>query len=139
MLFYADWCGHCKHFMPVWNALKGEFTKKGISYEEHESKEESIMQQFDVQAFPTIKIEENGIVSDYRGNRDIESILSYVSEQSGGNKQTDEIGSGTRYIHKRYKARKASKTQSGGSRNNEYYRKKCDKYRYKIAKLSKIH
>ena len=25
ILYYADWCGHCTHFKPVWKALKNVF------------------------------------------------------------------------------------------------------------------
>lgn len=90
MLFYADWCGHCKRFEPVWQHLKKEFSANGIEHEEHESKEEKIMEQFDIQGFPTIKIEEEGVVSEYRGSRDPDSILTYLgvdvsqTAQAGG-------------------------------------------------------
>ena len=88
MLFYADWCGHCQKFQPVWEHLKKEFTSRGIEHEEHESKNQAIMDKFDIQGFPTIKIEEEGVVSEYRGTRDPDSILSYlgvdVTAQTGG-------------------------------------------------------
>ena len=84
MLFYADWCGHCTKFKPVWEQLKSGFDQRGIAHEEHESAEKEIMDVFDIQGYPTIKIEQSGIVSDYPGSRDRDSILSYVSEQSGG-------------------------------------------------------
>ena len=88
MLFYADWCGHCKNFKPTWEQLKKDFDQKGIKYEEHESKNNSIMEKFDIQGFPTIKIEEQGVVTEYNGQRSRDAILSYVSEQSGGNLET---------------------------------------------------
>ena len=115
MLFYADWCGHCKTFAPIWEELKKDFDQRGIAHEEHESSNQEIMDVFDVQGFPTIKIEQAGVVSDYRGSRDKDSILSYVSEQSGGGRNYHEkyIDMKNKYVYLR------RNVMSGGAQNSQ--------------------
>ena len=84
MLFYADWCGHCTKFKPVWENLKKDFDNKNIDYEEFEASNEEIMQKYNIEGFPTIKIVQEDQITDYSGQRDRDSILHYLGEQSGG-------------------------------------------------------
>ena len=89
-LFYANWCGHCKHFLPTWNTLKNEFKKNNIDFAEYEdSVNGDIMQKKQIEGFPTIKIEHNGNEYDYNGSRDVASILNEVmpNSQFGGFKE----------------------------------------------------
>ena len=44
-LYYADWCGHCKHFKSTWEALKPLFEKNNVDYAEFEdTKDEKVIQ-----------------------------------------------------------------------------------------------
>lgn len=125
MLFYADWCGHCKNFMPVWEQLKSDFEQKGIDYEEHESQETDIMEKFGITGFPTIKIMQDNIVSEYNGIRDRDAILNYVgANQLGGSKP----GCGTRYLQKI----NMTPSQQGGG--GDLFKCKYNKYKNKHYK-----
>ena len=86
-LYYADWCGHCNDFKPVWGELKKVFDKNDIKYEEYEdSKDEDIIGANNVSAYPTIHIENGPVKYEYKGGRDADSILREVVdlEQMGG-------------------------------------------------------
>ena len=75
-LYYADWCGHCKSFKPVWDGLKKVFDKNNIEYEEFEdSKDDEVMLRDNIEAYPTIMIENNSGKYQYNGGRDADSIL----------------------------------------------------------------
>ena len=50
MLFYVDWCPHCKTAKPEWNALKEEYDGKAINgyivvFEEYNCTEESSQEE----------------------------------------------------------------------------------------------
>tara|TARA_X000000950_G_C13526265_1_gene501698 strand:+ start:116 stop:430 length:315 start_codon:yes stop_codon:yes gene_type:complete len=89
-LFYADWCGHCKTFKPIWDALKKEFIKNNVEFKEYEdSKNEEIIKKEGIDGFPTIKIKKNdGIEYEYMGERSANAILNEIlpNLQIGGKK-----------------------------------------------------
>ena len=60
-LYHANWCGHCKNFMPTWNALKDVFDKNNVTYAEYESDNNSAeVSAAGIRGFPTIRISKNG-------------------------------------------------------------------------------
>lgn len=85
-LYYADWCGHCKSFKPIWDGLKKVFDKNNIKYEEFEdSKDDEVMLRDNIEAYPTIMIENNSGKYQYNGGRDADSILrEFFTMQQGG-------------------------------------------------------
>lgn len=75
MLFYADWCPHCKTAKPEWNALKDEYDGKTINgyvvvFEEYNCTEnsseiEELMNKYGVEGYPTVKLIKDGQVIEY--------------------------------------------------------------------------
>tara|TARA_B100001250_G_C19457968_1_gene638906 strand:+ start:271 stop:687 length:417 start_codon:yes stop_codon:yes gene_type:complete len=85
-LFYAPWCGHCKTTMPIWKKTKTN-NKTGINMNEINCDEnEDLAKLHNIQGYPTIKYLPNGIDSnegsvEYDGERNMQSILSFLKEQ----------------------------------------------------------
>jgi thiol-disulfide isomerase/thioredoxin len=75
MLFYADWCPHCKTAKPIWNELKTQYQNKTINgYQviftdvncSTESAEtEQMMNKYNIEGFPTIKLLKDGQIIEY--------------------------------------------------------------------------
>ena len=75
MLFYVDWCPHCKTAKPEWEALKAEYETKTINgykiiFEEHnctvEGPEvEQLMDKYKIEGYPTIKLIKDNQVIEY--------------------------------------------------------------------------
>ena len=82
MLFKADWCGHCKNFIPVWNSLQqmNEFKNKYnfITYDSDNNKEE--LEVYKVNEFPTlmIKKDENNL-DEYKGPKEMEHMIEFLN------------------------------------------------------------
>ena len=66
LLFYADWCPHCKTAKPEWQAVKEEYDGKEINgytilFTENNCTDETpeneqLMKKYKIQGFPTIKM-----------------------------------------------------------------------------------
>ena len=82
VLFYADWCGHCKKIKPDWDAASKEIGDEkmikvnvGDGTEEHKK----TMNEYGIQGFPTIIIFENGKPNGTFDSRDKKSFLEFFS------------------------------------------------------------
>jgi len=75
MLFYVDWCPHCKTAKPEWEALKAEYQNKSINgykiiFTEHNCTEETaevsqLMDKYNIEGYPTIKLIKDNQVIEY--------------------------------------------------------------------------
>jgi thiol-disulfide isomerase/thioredoxin len=75
LLFYADWCPHCKTAKPIWNELKDEYQNKTINgysvvFTEvncttENAKVEEMMNKYKIEGFPTIKLIKDGQVIEF--------------------------------------------------------------------------
>jgi thiol-disulfide isomerase/thioredoxin len=80
VLFYADWCGHCKKVKPDWETAASSVNTKEdkkmimVNCGEGTDEDQKIMKKYNVDGYPTIIKFVNGTPSLYRGDRDADSF-----------------------------------------------------------------
>jgi len=75
VLFYADWCGHCKKIKPVWDETAKEVNADEVKMikvncGEGTDKDQAIMKKYSIDGYPTIIQFVNGKPQLYQGERD---------------------------------------------------------------------
>jgi protein disulfide-isomerase-like protein len=89
VLFYADWCGHCKKLKPTWEEASEELNTKtetkmlkiNCSKQDDEQLND-IMSQYKVKGYPTIIIFDDGKATPYEGERTVEAFKEALSKKS---------------------------------------------------------
>jgi thiol-disulfide isomerase/thioredoxin len=88
VLFYAEWCSHCKSLMPTWNALTDLIPKDLINMVKiscvKKQKECSAIKE--ITGYPTIIFVDMkaGQTVIFNGKRNPESIIEFINECMGG-------------------------------------------------------
>ena len=90
ILYYADWCPHCKTVVPEFKTLAPNGTVvvagqevKVSAYEV--SKEPEKHTQANITGYPTIKFSDaDGTTTNYTGSRTAAAFLQFLNEKLGG-------------------------------------------------------
>jgi thiol-disulfide isomerase/thioredoxin len=88
VMYYADWCGHCKrakpHFQKLIENYQGNVKVMMINCEAPENKE--LVQSQGIKGFPTIRYYPQGIsgqYQEYSGAREYSDFVQYLGSVSG--------------------------------------------------------
>jgi thiol-disulfide isomerase/thioredoxin len=90
ILYYADWCPHCKPVIPEFDKLapNGEVVVGGqkVKVSKYEiSAEKEKHKAANVTGYPTIKFSDvDGTMTEYKGSRTAEAFLEFLNEKLGG-------------------------------------------------------
>jgi thiol-disulfide isomerase/thioredoxin len=89
LFFYTNWCPHCKTAKPIWNDLKAEYENKTINgYKiifteidctEETAEVEKMMNQYNVEGYPTIKLLKEGQVIEYDAKPTKETLTQFLN------------------------------------------------------------
>lgn len=89
MLFYVDWCPHCKTAKPQWDEVKTEYQNKTINgyhvtFAEFncttESDEiEQLMNKYKIEGFPTIKLLKDGQIYEYDAKPTKDTLIQFLN------------------------------------------------------------
>lgn len=79
LLFYAPWCGHCKHMVneitELGEQLHNEnFVIGAVNCE----KQSDVPNKYNIHGFPTIYLSVGGKTEQYNGERTVDSFLEYL-------------------------------------------------------------
>ena len=89
LFFYADWCPHCKTAKPVWESLKSQYENKTINgykviFTEincttENAEVEKMMDKYNVEGFPTIKMLKDGQIIEYDAKPTKETLDQFLN------------------------------------------------------------
>lgn len=78
-LYYVEWCPHCKVIKPEWKKLENDNDLKHIKIEKINCEEnESIVEEKNIEGFPTILLNTNGKEVAYNGERTYAEFKNYL-------------------------------------------------------------
>jgi thiol-disulfide isomerase/thioredoxin len=80
IFFYADWCGHCKTFMPTWKEFKNKINTKEYNIIEIESQNPFTQKIKMLRGYPSIFYINNdkNITIEYNDDRSLESLILFL-------------------------------------------------------------
>lgn len=84
LLFFAEWCGHCRRFAPIWNKLNIAIDKNKMNLLKIDS-ENPVTKDFKIAGFPTLILINNNEGITYEGPRTLEDILGFLNGTLGTN------------------------------------------------------
>jgi thiol-disulfide isomerase/thioredoxin len=76
ILFKAEWCGHCVKLKPTWEKIIEKFNNKFNFITYDADKDTKLFEKYQVDAFPTIIIQDGPHKKEYDGPRDMNSLES---------------------------------------------------------------
>jgi thiol-disulfide isomerase/thioredoxin len=89
LFFGANWCPHCKAAKPIWDDLKTEYQNRTINgyqiiFNEIDCSEETpevdkMMNQYNVEGYPTIKLLKDGQVIEYDAKPTKETLTQFLN------------------------------------------------------------
>ena len=89
LLFYVDWCPHCKTAKPAWEEIKAQYENKTINgYKvifteinctEETAEVEQMMNKYKIDGFPTIKLLKDGQIIEYDAKPTKETMEQFLN------------------------------------------------------------
>ena len=82
--FYTTWCPYCKKARPEWDKFVANYEGKKINEQTVEfvaidcDKDEGTAKQFNVEAYPTIKLVTDGAVIDYDAKPKYDTLVKFL-------------------------------------------------------------
>ena len=87
--FYADWCPHCTKAKPEWNTFKSEFDGKEMNGKKLQTievdctettpKNSPLIQKFNVDSFPTVKMMKSDKQIDFDSKVTSSSLTQFIN------------------------------------------------------------
>lgn len=88
--FYTDWCGWSKKAMPEWEKVESSLQQASTfgttvvkPVRVNAEKDPKTAELYDVEGYPTIKLETSSRLYEYSGPRTAEALLNFLRETLG--------------------------------------------------------
>lgn len=88
--FYTEWCGFSQKAMPEWEALEARLketpvfgTTRVTAQRVNAERERALATLYQIEGYPTIKLETSSSLIDYSGKRTAEDLLAFLRDTLG--------------------------------------------------------
>ena len=82
ILYYVDWCPHCKTVKPEWEKLENDKSFKNITIKKINcEKDEKAAEENNIEGFPTILFSKNGKIESYEGGREYGDFKQFLEKK----------------------------------------------------------
>lgn len=81
LLFFAEWCPHCKNFEPEWIKLKKDISPYLKMRKINGDKNRKTLDKYKVDGYPTIIIKNGSYTTKYEGPMKHKPILDFIKNQ----------------------------------------------------------
>ena len=82
LMFYADWCGHCKNTKPAYQTAANDTEITFLLLNSETDGANEFMAQENVGGYPTIKkYKGTESLEDYLGDRSVESLIAFSKSE----------------------------------------------------------
>ncbi len=83
-LVKADWCGHCKNFLPLWEEMSKKYSNKYNFVLHNEPDVGKIKKEYkmNITGFPTLFLVNKNSVVKYENSRNEDNILDFLNQYS---------------------------------------------------------
>ena len=78
VLYYADWCGYCKQFMPEWDKFCNQRLTNITTEKINCAQNQEMCQNSDILGFPTIILYNGNNKSVYHGERTVKGLNNFT-------------------------------------------------------------
>ena len=83
VLYYVDWCPHCKVVKPEWEKLENDTSIKNVAITKVNcEKDEKAAEENNIEGFPTILFTHNNKVEAYEGGREYEDFKKFLMSKN---------------------------------------------------------
>eukprot|EP00941_MAST-03F_sp_MAST-3F-sp1_P003844 g3844.t1 len=79
--FYAPWCGHCKALAPTWEQLSDSVPDSVKVAKVDATSEVTLSDRFEIKGFPILMYFTEGKQCSYTGNRDLNSLKTWIEQR----------------------------------------------------------
>ena len=83
VLYYANWCPHCKTYLNEWKNIKNNLDIECIEYEDKQDKEYIIKEN--IEYYPTLKFFDSNGNSHLIQDMSLNGIVSFIKKQKSNN------------------------------------------------------
>jgi len=86
VMFYAEWCGHCKSFKPDYERVGEAFQGSDVVIAKvNADTHRELGERFNIEGFPTLKYFPKSFTKpeDYEGQRTTEGVIEFINSRAG--------------------------------------------------------